>query len=44
MLRAALERVAANRAHRASLGLVPASRSELSQDTLHQLEALGYLE
>jgi hypothetical protein len=44
MLRAALLRVVANREHRASLGLVPASPSALSDDTRHQLEALGYLE
>jgi arylsulfatase A-like enzyme len=44
MLRAALAVLAANRAHRASLGVVEAPAVELSPDTRRQLEALGYLE
>ena len=44
MLRAVLARVAANRAHRASLAVVEATEVELSPETRRQLEALGYLD
>jgi arylsulfatase A-like enzyme len=44
MLRAALSSVAGNRAHRAGLAVVEAPSVELPDQTLRQLEALGYLE
>ena len=44
MLRAALAKLAENRAHRARLAVTEAPAVELPSDTRRQLEALGYLD